>query len=159
MMFCWVVRQGLTRDTRILSRLSGSRPTRAAATCSCTRSTTRGAAFPTGVKGEAVARQPVRPHYLICNADESEPGTFKDREIMRWTPHALIEGMVIAAGQEGKWKTALQLVGIQAVLEVMGIKGHWPLIIAFVVLAAYTYQSGLRAPALIALIWLWPRSA
>ena len=47
---------------------------------------------------------------------------------------------------------ALQLVGIQAVLEVIGIKGHWPLIIAFAVLAAYTYQSGLRAPALIAFI-------
>ena len=38
-----------------------------------------GAAFPTGRKWDAVARQPVRPHYLICNADESEPGTFKDR--------------------------------------------------------------------------------
>ena len=38
-----------------------------------------GAAFPTGVKWEAVARQPARPHYLVCNADESEPGTFKDR--------------------------------------------------------------------------------
>jgi SSS family solute:Na+ symporter len=47
---------------------------------------------------------------------------------------------------------ALQLVGIQAVLKVIGIKGHWPLIIAFAVLAAYTYQSGLRAPALIAFI-------
>jgi NADH-quinone oxidoreductase subunit F len=39
----------------------------------------------------------VKPHYLVCNADESEPGTFKDREIMRWTPHALIEGCAIAA--------------------------------------------------------------
>ena len=38
-----------------------------------------------------------RPHYLVCNADESEPGTFKDREIMRWTPHQLIEGCAIAA--------------------------------------------------------------
>ncbi|MDN3357261.1 monocarboxylate uptake permease MctP [Actinomadura sp. DC4] len=47
---------------------------------------------------------------------------------------------------------ALQLVGVQATLEAMGIKGHWPLIIAFVVLAAYTYQSGLRAPALIAFV-------
>jgi solute:Na+ symporter, SSS family len=47
---------------------------------------------------------------------------------------------------------ALQLVGIQAVLKVIGIKGHWPLIIAFAILAAYTYQSGLRAPALIAFI-------
>jgi SSS family solute:Na+ symporter len=47
---------------------------------------------------------------------------------------------------------ALQLVGIQAVLKVIGITGHWPLIIAFAVLAAYTYQSGLRAPALIAFV-------
>jgi solute:Na+ symporter, SSS family len=47
---------------------------------------------------------------------------------------------------------ALQLVGIQVVLGAMGIKGDWPLIIAFAVLAAYTYQSGLRAPALIALV-------
>ena len=39
----------------------------------------------------------MKPHYLVCNADESEPGTFKDREIMRWTPHALIEGCAIAA--------------------------------------------------------------
>ena len=38
-----------------------------------------------------------RPHYLVCNADESEPGTFKDREIMRWTPHQLLEGCAIAA--------------------------------------------------------------
>jgi NADH-quinone oxidoreductase subunit F len=37
-----------------------------------------------------------KPHYLCCNADESEPGTFKDREIMRWTPHALLEGCAIA---------------------------------------------------------------
>ena len=47
---------------------------------------------------------------------------------------------------------ALQLVGIGAVLQVMGVEGEWPLIIAFVILAAYTYQSGLRAPALIAFV-------
>jgi SSS family solute:Na+ symporter len=47
---------------------------------------------------------------------------------------------------------ALQLVGIQAVLMAIGILGEWPLIIAFVILAAYTYQSGLRAPALIAFV-------
>ncbi|NKZ08774.1 monocarboxylate uptake permease MctP [Actinomadura latina] len=47
---------------------------------------------------------------------------------------------------------ALQLVGIEAVLKAMGVNGHWPLIIAFVILAAYTYQSGLRAPALIAFV-------
>ena len=47
---------------------------------------------------------------------------------------------------------ALQLVGIGAVLRVMGVEGEWPLILAFVILAAYTYQSGLRAPALIAFV-------
>src|SRR4051794_18323310 len=47
---------------------------------------------------------------------------------------------------------ALQLVGIEAVLKTMGIKGEWPIVIAFVILAAYTYQSGLRAPALIAFV-------
>jgi NADH-quinone oxidoreductase subunit F len=56
-----------------------------------------GAAFPTGVKWEAVARQPARPHYLICNADESEPGTFKDRVIVEGDPFSLIESMTIAA--------------------------------------------------------------
>jgi SSS family solute:Na+ symporter len=47
---------------------------------------------------------------------------------------------------------ALQLVGIGAVLRTMGVNGEWPLVIAFVILAAYTYQSGLRAPALIAFV-------
>ena len=56
-----------------------------------------GAAFPTGRKWEAVSRQPVRPHYLVCNADESEPGTFKDRVLMEEDPFALIEAMTIAA--------------------------------------------------------------
>jgi NADH-quinone oxidoreductase subunit F len=56
-----------------------------------------GAAFPTGRKWEAVARQPVRPHYLVCNADESEPGTFKDRILMEGDPFAVLEAMTIAA--------------------------------------------------------------
>ncbi|MFI6317905.1 monocarboxylate uptake permease MctP [Nonomuraea sp. NPDC050556] len=47
---------------------------------------------------------------------------------------------------------ALQLVGIEAVLQSMGVTGHWPIIVAFAILAAYTYQSGLRAPALIAFV-------
>src|SRR5947209_7926421 len=55
------------------------------------------AAFPTGVKWEAVARQPAQPHYLVCNADESEPGTFKDRVLMEQDPFALVESMTIAA--------------------------------------------------------------
>ena len=60
-----------------------------------------GAAFPTGVKWEAVARQPARPHYLVCNADESEPGTFKDRELIEGDPFAVIEAMTIAAYATG----------------------------------------------------------
>jgi NADH-quinone oxidoreductase subunit F len=56
-----------------------------------------GAAFPTGAKWEAVARQTVHPHYLVCNADESEPGTFKDRILMESDPFALVEAMTIAA--------------------------------------------------------------
>jgi NADH-quinone oxidoreductase subunit F len=43
-----------------------------------------GAGFPTGVKWSFMPKQPTKPHYLLCNADESEPGTFKDRELMRW---------------------------------------------------------------------------
>jgi len=56
-----------------------------------------GAAFPAGRKWAAVAEQTARPHYLICNADESEPGTFKDRVLMEGDPFALIEAMTIAA--------------------------------------------------------------
>src|SRR5439155_5898623 len=56
-----------------------------------------GAAFPTGRKWDAVARQPARPHFLVCNADESEPGTFKDRVLMEEDPFALVEAMTIAA--------------------------------------------------------------
>jgi NADH-quinone oxidoreductase subunit F len=60
-----------------------------------------GAAFPTGRKLEDVARAPARPHYLICNADESEPGTFKDRVLMEEDPFALVEAMTIAGYAAG----------------------------------------------------------
>ena len=56
-----------------------------------------GAGFPTGIKWSFMPKEPTRPHYLLCNADESEPGTFKDRELMRWDPHQLIEGCLIGA--------------------------------------------------------------
>src|SRR4051812_22002432 len=55
-----------------------------------------GAGFPTGTKWGFIPKQSQKPKYVVCNADESEPGTFKDRDIMRYTPHLLIEGMVIA---------------------------------------------------------------
>jgi len=60
-----------------------------------------GAAFPTGRKWDAVANQPAQPHHLVCNADESEPGTFKDRVLMEGDPFALIESMTIAAFATG----------------------------------------------------------
>jgi len=60
-----------------------------------------GAAFPTGVKWKAVAEQPVRPHYFICNADESEPGTFKDRIVTEHDPFAVIEALTIAGYATG----------------------------------------------------------
>jgi NADH-quinone oxidoreductase subunit F len=60
-----------------------------------------GAAFPTGVKWDGVAKAPERPHYLVCNADESEPGTFKDRVLMESDPFGLIEAMTIAGYAAG----------------------------------------------------------
>ena len=60
-----------------------------------------GAAFPTGIKWEGAANAPGQPKYIVCNADESEPGTFKDRILMEEDPHRIIEGMVIAAHAVG----------------------------------------------------------
>ncbi|SDI92183.1 NADH-quinone oxidoreductase subunit F [Lentzea albidocapillata subsp. violacea] len=70
-----------------------------------------GAAFPTGRKWDAAARQPVRPHYLVCNADESEPGTFKDRLLMEGDPYAVIESMTIAGFAAGCSRGYLYLRG------------------------------------------------
>ncbi len=54
-----------------------------------------GAAFPTHIKWDAVATNPVRPKYVVCNADESEPGTFKDRVLMEADPYALVEALTV----------------------------------------------------------------
>jgi formate dehydrogenase beta subunit len=65
-----------------------------------------GAGFPTGRKWELVAAQAATPKYAICNADESEPGTFKDREILASQPHLVLEGMMLgmlATGAEEGW--------------------------------------------------------
>ncbi len=56
-----------------------------------------GAGFPTGIKWGFVPRSSPKPKYVVCNADESEPGTFKDRYLLERDPHAVIEGMLIAA--------------------------------------------------------------
>ncbi|MGW7065517.1 NADH-ubiquinone oxidoreductase-F iron-sulfur binding region domain-containing protein [Streptomyces sp. NPDC054855] len=70
-----------------------------------------GAAFPTGRKWQATASQPDHPHYLVCNADESEPGTFKDRVIMEGDPYSLIESMTIAGYATGAHLGYLYLRG------------------------------------------------
>lgn len=56
-----------------------------------------GAGFPAGLKWSFMPKGYVGPKYVVCNSDEGEPGTFKDRDILRYNPHAVIEGMIIAA--------------------------------------------------------------
>ena len=56
-----------------------------------------GAGFPTGLKWSFLDRKSGKPRYLVCNADESEPGTFKDRHLMHHLPHLLIEGIIVSA--------------------------------------------------------------
>ena len=70
-----------------------------------------GAGFPTGLKWSFMPKGDGKPHYLVCNADESEPGTFKDREIMRWTPHQLIEGCAIGAHAIGAERCYIYIRG------------------------------------------------
>ncbi|MEV6380729.1 NAD(P)H-dependent oxidoreductase subunit E [Streptomyces sp. NPDC051773] len=70
-----------------------------------------GAAFPTGRKWQATASQPDHPHYVVCNADESEPGTFKDRVLMEGDPFSLVEAMTIAAYATGAHQGYLYLRG------------------------------------------------
>ncbi len=56
-----------------------------------------GAGFPTGLKWSFIPKKTDKPKYVVCNADESEPGTFKDREFFRHDPHAVLEGIAICA--------------------------------------------------------------
>jgi NADH-quinone oxidoreductase subunit F len=70
-----------------------------------------GAAFPTGRKWAAVAAAPASPKYLVCNADESEPGTFKDRVLIEGDPFALVEAMTIAAFAVGAERGYLYVRG------------------------------------------------
>lgn len=70
-----------------------------------------GAGFPSGMKWSFLAKPEGVPRYLICNADESEPGTFKDRYLMEFLPHLLIEGMVVSAFALGSNKTYIYIRG------------------------------------------------
>jgi NADH-quinone oxidoreductase subunit F len=69
-----------------------------------------GAGFPSGKKISFIPKVDV-PKYLVCNADESEPGTFKDRELMQKSPHMLIEGIVIGAYAAGATKSFIYIRG------------------------------------------------
>src|ERR1700733_11427566 len=65
-----------------------------------------GAGFPTGRKWDMVAAQAAAPKYVVCNADESEPGTFKDRQILATQPHLVLEGLLVSmavTGAEEGW--------------------------------------------------------
>ncbi len=70
-----------------------------------------GAGFPTGMKWSFLAKPEGVPRYLVCNADESEPGTFKDRYLMEHIPHALIEGMITASYALGARKSYIYIRG------------------------------------------------
>lgn len=70
-----------------------------------------GAAFPTGLKWEGAVQAPGEPKYVICNADESEPGTFKDRGLMEEDPHRTLEGMIITGYAIGASKGYIYVRG------------------------------------------------
>jgi NADH-quinone oxidoreductase subunit F len=70
-----------------------------------------GAGFPTGMKWSFLAKPEGVPRYLVCNADESEPGTFKDRYLMEFLPHLLIEGLVISSYALGSARTYIYIRG------------------------------------------------
>ncbi|NIT14157.1 MAG: NADH-quinone oxidoreductase subunit F, partial [Candidatus Dadabacteria bacterium] len=70
-----------------------------------------GAGFPTGIKWGFIPRDTNKPVYLCCNADESEPGSFKDREIMERDPHQMLEGIAIACYAIGSHKAYIYIRG------------------------------------------------
>src|ERR1041384_1117984 len=70
-----------------------------------------GAGFPTGMKWGFLAKPEGVPRYLVCNADESEPGTFKDRYLMEFIPHLLIEGMILSSYAIGSNRTYIYIRG------------------------------------------------
>src|SRR4249919_73346 len=70
-----------------------------------------GAGFPTGLKWSFIAKPEGVPRHLVCNADESEPGTFKDRYLMEFIPHLLIEGLVISSFALGSHVTYIYIRG------------------------------------------------
>ena len=79
-----------------------------------------GAGFPTGMKWSFVPKDSAKPKYILCNADESEPGTCKDRPLMEMMPHQLIEGIVIAGRAVGSHQGYIYIRGeYRYVLDIM----------------------------------------
>lgn len=70
-----------------------------------------GAGFPTGLKWSFLAKPEGVPRYLVCNADESEPGTFKDRYLMEFLPHLLLEGLIVSSFALGSNRTYIYIRG------------------------------------------------
>jgi NADH-quinone oxidoreductase subunit F len=70
-----------------------------------------GAGFPTGMKWSFLAKPEGVPRYLVCNADESEPGTFKDRYLMEFIPHLLVEGLIVSSFALGSSRTYIYIRG------------------------------------------------
>ncbi|MEP6846172.1 MAG: NADH-quinone oxidoreductase subunit F, partial [Panacibacter sp.] len=70
-----------------------------------------GAGFPTGLKWSFLAKPEGIPRHLVCNADESEPGTFKDRYLMEFLPHLLIEGLIVSSFALGSNATYIYIRG------------------------------------------------
>src|SRR6187399_3041778 len=70
-----------------------------------------GAGFPAGMKWSFIAKPPGVPRYLVCNADESEPGTFKDRYLMEFIPHLLVEGLIVSSFALGSNATYIYIRG------------------------------------------------
>ena len=83
-----------------------------------------GAGFPTGLKWSFMPRQFPGQKYLVCNSDEGEPGTFKDRDIMRYNPHALIEGMIIGAYAMGI-SVGYNYIHGEIWKSIPALKRHW----------------------------------
>jgi NADH-quinone oxidoreductase subunit F len=79
-----------------------------------------GAGFPTGMKWSFIAKPEGVPRHLVCNADESEPGTFKDRYLMEFIPHLLIEGLIVSSYALGSLTTYIYIRGEYAwILDIL----------------------------------------
>ena len=87
-----------------------------------------GAGFPTGMKWSFLAKPEGVPRYLVCNADESEPGTFKDRYLMEYLPHLLIEGLIVSSYALGSNRTYIYIRGEYAwIVDILehAIENKW----------------------------------